>query len=58
MFTKCMGFLDSIKGLLGSEERTFTYVCEKCETEFESSEPKMVDVGCPECRSTQIRSPM
>ncbi len=51
-----MGVFESIKGLLGGEDRAFEYVCQHCEAEFESEEPKVAEVQCPECSSTQIRS--
>lgn len=50
-----MSIIESIKGLFTSKERTFSYVCEACESTFESPNPKMVDVSCPECLSTQIQ---
>jgi DNA-directed RNA polymerase subunit RPC12/RpoP len=51
-----MGVLESIKNLIGGEERTFEYVCQNCNTEFKSQKAKMSDVDCPECHSTKIRS--
>ncbi len=51
-----MGVFDSIKNLFGGEGRTFEYVCQNCELTFESDEPKLAAVECPECHSTQVRS--
>ncbi|WP_257297987.1 zinc ribbon domain-containing protein [Haloarchaeobius sp. FL176] len=51
-----MGIIDSVRGMFGADERTFQYVCDRCETEFESSKSDMSAVMCPECRSTKIRA--
>lgn len=51
-----MGIFESIKNVLGGEDRTFEYVCRNCEEEFESEEAKVAAVECPACRSTRIRS--
>ncbi len=56
MFTLGMGLLDSVKGLFSTDERTFQYVCDRCETEFESTKSDMSAVTCPDCRSTKIRA--
>lgn len=51
-----MGILDTVRSMLGGEDRTFEYRCDRCETRFESSEADMSAVSCPECGSTKIRS--
>lgn len=51
-----MGLLTDLRSMLGGEERTFYYRCLACDTEFESTNPVMAEVNCPECRSTRIRS--
>lgn len=50
-----MTLVDSIKRLVGGEERTFEYVCANCEAEFESIHSDMSKVSCPECRGTEVR---
>jgi putative FmdB family regulatory protein len=42
--------------MFGQEERTYEYVCDRCEREFESSKADMSAVACPDCRSTKIRA--
>ncbi|MFD2375098.1 FmdB family zinc ribbon protein [Haloarchaeobius iranensis] len=51
-----MGLLHSVRGLFSNDEQTFEYVCDRCETEFESTKSDMSAVACPECRSTKIRA--
>lgn len=51
-----MGVLDSVRGLFGTDERTYQYICEQCEREFESTKSDMSAVACPDCRSTKIRA--
>lgn len=51
-----MGLFSGIKSMLGSEDRTFYYRCLKCDTEFESPNPMMAEVNCPECRASRVRS--
>lgn len=54
--TGAMGLLTRLGSLFGSEERTFHYRCLDCDAEFESPNPVMAEVTCPECRSSRIRS--
>jgi DNA-directed RNA polymerase subunit RPC12/RpoP len=51
-----MGLINSVRGLFGTDERTFHYACERCDTEFESTKSDMSAVACPDCRSTKIRA--
>ncbi|MFD1646262.1 zinc ribbon domain-containing protein [Haloarchaeobius litoreus] len=51
-----MELIDSVRGLFSTDERTFQYVCDRCETEFESTKSDMSSVACPDCRSTKIRA--
>ncbi|WP_255196814.1 hypothetical protein [Halorarius litoreus] len=51
-----MGLLSGLRSMLGSENRTFHYRCLACDTAFESPNPVMAEVTCPECRATRIRS--
>lgn len=51
-----MGILDSVKQLIGGEDRTYEYVCQDCDAEFESGTSTVARVDCPECGSSKIRS--
>jgi|GEM_PF-1344636 DNA-directed RNA polymerase subunit RPC12/RpoP len=51
-----MPFMKRLRGLLGSEPRTFEYVCMNCDAEFESQKSDMSSVSCPECGATRIRA--
>jgi DNA-directed RNA polymerase subunit RPC12/RpoP len=51
-----MGLFDSVTGLFGGTDTRYAYMCDKCETAFESEKADMSTVSCPECRSTKIRA--
>ncbi|WP_323675585.1 zinc ribbon domain-containing protein [Halorubellus sp. PRR65] len=51
-----MSLVDRLKGLFGSEERTYEYWCPNCEATFESTKADMSSVHCPECGETRVRA--
>lgn len=51
-----MGLITKLEGLLGSDERSYRYVCTNCEATFESSRADMSKVSCPECAAARVRS--
>ncbi|WP_332898269.1 MULTISPECIES: hypothetical protein [unclassified Haladaptatus] len=52
-----MSLTDKIKGLVpGGEEKTYSYRCLECDTEFESPEQHMAKVECPNCHARGGRS--
>jgi DNA-directed RNA polymerase subunit RPC12/RpoP len=44
---------DLVSNRTGSTEGTYTYQCEVCDEQFESTEPPRL-IQCPECLSTRV----
>lgn len=56
-----MGFATRVKAMMQSlfgddVERTFSYRCSDCGTDFESTATQTVDAACPECGSEDVHS--
>lgn len=53
-----MALIERIRSIVGSEEeaKSYGYVCEECESEFEATAPNPNDVDCPECGSRRVYS--
>lgn len=51
-----MPLLDTLKTMLGKDERTFTYQCEECDRVFEASTPSASQASCPDCEESRTVS--
>lgn len=50
-----MGVIDTLRGIISGDQRTYTYACRDCGHEFESTERKVTNAECPECGSSFTR---